>query len=138
MSKDRAVGKNGGDFAIVCKSCGIPVLQDKECMTNPSNLLLDIDFFVYIGFFCHTFLHPLFYTPNQRITELQDKEAVHFGCNSLHNIDKKRCTFYTLFFTLFHLSKSSHKPHLTAHRATFPGILILFSFKKNKLTDCSP
>ena len=67
-------------------------LQDKECMTNPSNLLLDLEFFVYIGFFCHTFLHPLFYTPNQRITELQDKEAVHFGCNSLHNIDKKRCT----------------------------------------------
>jgi hypothetical protein len=23
---------------------------------------------------------------------MQDKEAVHFGCNSLHNIDKKRCT----------------------------------------------
>ena len=47
MSKDRAVGKNGGDFAIVCKSCGIPVLQDKECMTKLSNLLLDIDLFVY-------------------------------------------------------------------------------------------
>jgi len=23
---------------------------------------------------------------------MQDKRAVHFDCNSLHNIDKKRCT----------------------------------------------
>jgi len=52
MSKDRAVGKNGGDFAIVCKSCGLAVMQDKECPTKLSKILLELE--LNVGH--HTFL----------------------------------------------------------------------------------
>jgi hypothetical protein len=61
--------KNGGGCDCV-QIISLAELQDKECMTKLSNLLLDIDLFVYIMFFYCFIMARIVHTKFLRCVQL--------------------------------------------------------------------